>query len=598
MRSVRQCQRIFFLCLFSVSVFAPIVFVSRRLQNISSIGRKEFIEDISAVKHRPDVLKLNSDEQEGGQSLKEPKLVVYEDRGFGSVANYSASDKIDGDVEDSIDAGDKPEVQRNGTSTRSSKEDQKMQKKVVPTKSHGKDDPTRTVVQRIQKSPARGSTDKKVKEMKDQLVRAKAYLNFAPPGSNSHFVKELKLRIKELERAMGDPSKDTNLSRSAWQKSRAMEASLSKASHIYSDCSAMATKLRAMTYNAEEQVRVQQDQAAYLLHLAARTTLKGLHCLTMRLTAEYFALLPEERKFDNQQKVHDQDLHHYAIFSDNVLACAVVVNSTVSSALDPEKIVFHIVTDSLNLPAISMWFLLNPPVKATLDIRSMQDFEWLSPKRRSALEKHNSRDPRYTSALNHLRFYLPDVFPLLNKILLFDHDVVVQRDLSELWNVNMMGKVNGAVQTCQEGEGSFRRMDTYINFSDPFVSERFDPNSCTWAFGMNLFDLQEWRRQNLTAVYSSYLQMNGRDPLWKAGSLPLGWLIFYNQTVPLDKRWQILGLGYDSGIPRSEIDRAAVIHYDGVMKPWLEIGIGKYKGYWSRRISYHHPYLQQCNIHE
>lgn len=69
----------------------------------------------------------------------------------------------------------------------------------------------RAGVQQNRKSQS--STDKKVKEMKDQLVRAKAYLNFAPPSSNSHFVKELKLRIKELERAMGDAKKDSDLSR-------------------------------------------------------------------------------------------------------------------------------------------------------------------------------------------------------------------------------------------------------------------------------------------------------------------------------------------------------------------------------------------------
>lgn len=164
-------------------------------------------------------------------------------------------------------------------------------------------------------------------------------------------------------------------------------------------------------------------------------------------------------------------------------------------------------TDSLNFPAISMWFLLNPPPKATLDIRSIEELDWLSPERKSALEKQDSHYSRYTSVLNHLRFYLPDIFPSLNKIVLFDHDVVVQRDLTELWNVNMMGKVNGAVETCQEGEGSFRRMDMFINFSDPFVAERFDPNRCAWAFGMNLFDLQEWRSQNLTGVYISYLQL-------------------------------------------------------------------------------------------
>ena len=49
--------------------------------------------------------------------------------------------------------------------------------------------------------------------MKDQVIRAKAYLTFAPPNSNSHFIKELKLRIKESERAIGDSTKDSDLSK-------------------------------------------------------------------------------------------------------------------------------------------------------------------------------------------------------------------------------------------------------------------------------------------------------------------------------------------------------------------------------------------------
>ncbi|KHG00092.1 putative galacturonosyltransferase 5 -like protein [Gossypium arboreum] len=69
-------------------------------------------------------------------------------------------------------------------------------------------------------------------------------------------------------------------------------------------------------------------------------------------------------------------------------------------------------------------------------------------------------------------------------------------------------------------------------------------------------------------------------------------------TVALERRWHALGLGYPSGLRWADIERAAVIHYDGVMKPWLEIGIAKYKGYWSKHMQYDHPYLQQCNIHE
>lgn len=123
-----------------------------------------------------------------------------------------------------------------------------------------------------------------------------------------------------------------------------MEVALSKASRVYPDCTVLARKLRAMTDNAEELVKAQNNQVKYLLELAARTTPKGLHCLTMRLTAEYFALGPEERHFFNEEKLSDSNLYHYAVFSDNVLAAAVVVNSTVSAStvryLDASLLIF------------------------------------------------------------------------------------------------------------------------------------------------------------------------------------------------------------------------------------------------------------------
>ncbi|KAJ6773780.1 GALACTURONOSYLTRANSFERASE 4-RELATED [Salix purpurea] len=664
MKKFRRWQRILLFSLLCLTVLAPILFVS--------VGRKELISDLSTLRYRRDSVQLNAIEQEEGEGLKGPKLVVYDEKELDSRVSYSASEE-NNDSKKYGNVGEIDQVskrsQRAGsmsipferTNHESREENQQIPQETVTSRSEAKGQSNQTTAQHDQnmRSPVRRFTDEKVKQMKDDLIRAKAYLSMTPPGSNSHLVKELRLRIKESERAVGAANKDSDLSR---RKKRSLEVTLSKASHVFPDCSAMALKLRAMTYNAEEQVRAQKNQASYLVQLSGRTTPKGLHCLSMRLTAEYFALSPEERQLPNQQRVHDADLYHYAVFSDNVLACAVVVNSTVSSAMvncfcpviivlshcvqsslqasdeEPEKIVFHVVTDSLNLPAISMWFLLNPPGKATIQIQSLVDFKGLSAIYNSTLKQQNSRDSRYTSALNHLRFYLPYVFPQLNKIVLFDHDVVVQKDLAGLWSLNMKGKVIGAVDTCREGEPSFRRMDTLINFSDPFVIKRFDAKACTWAFGMNLFDLQEWRRHKLTALYNKYLQLiipwihpihglgasslawcepegpdlgdfpchkkkkkhwqGYRRQLWKAGSLPLGWATFYNRTVILDRRWHKLGLGHEAGAGPDGVEQAAVLHYDGVMKPWLDIGNGRYKSYWSKYISYDHPYLQQCNIHE
>ncbi|KAJ8749451.1 hypothetical protein K2173_025646 [Erythroxylum novogranatense] len=611
MRKIHRWQRILILSLLFFTLVAPIIFVSHRLGNFSPAGRKEFVEDLT-FKYRTDAVTLNSIKQEAGGGLKEPNLVIYEDKGFGSTMSYNSSnEKIDskqletsGDVDPDLKQSENSVTvanhsKSNGTNNLEIDEDQALLKETRYSRSGEKEQSNRKIVQDDQKvqRPVRRAVDEKVKEIKDQLIRARTFLNFAILGGNAHLVKELRLRMKDLERVTGDANKDTDLSRRALQKMRSMEASLTKASRVFPDCSSMAKKLRAMTYNAEDQVRAQQNQAAYLVDLAARTTPKSLHCLSMRLTTEYFTVSPDGRQFPKQERVHDPNLLHFAVFTDNVLACAVVVNSTVSFALEEEKIVFHVVTDFVNFPAISMWFLLNPPGKATVQIQSIDNLAVPSGMHKSGVNVQNSLDPRYSSRLNYLRFYLPDVFPLLNKVVLLDHDVVVQGDLSGVWSMNMNGKVNGAVETCQENEASFHRMDMFINFTDPFVAKRFDVKRCTWAFGMNLFDLQEWRRQNLTDLYHKYMQLGNERPLWKAGSLPIGWATFYNQTVTLDRRWHVLGLGYESGIGQDDIDKAVVLHYDGVMKPWLDIGIAKYKGYWTKFVNYDQPHLQQCNIH-
>ncbi|KAM3215738.1 putative galacturonosyltransferase 6 isoform X1 [Capsicum annuum] len=613
MRLFRRCTRISILSLLAISVFTPVFLLSYRLKNLNSNASRDFVEDLSILrnkyltvsfnfwggsdsrlqKHRVDAQANSAVQQEEVEDLKGPHLVVYRDGDHGSLVSLNENDSLD-------KAENVNSLQNNGTTYGGDRKNQQnlYEKRVSSSSEKEKSRPKGVQHSRSIQSHPQRPLDEKVKEMKDKVIRAKAYLSFTPPGSNSHFVKEIKLRIKELERAVGGVTKDSRLSRRAMQKMKAMEGTLLRASRIYPDCSAMVNTLRAMTYNAEEQLRSQRDHTSFLVQLAARTTPKGLHCLSMRLTAEYFALQPEERELPNQNKLQDPDLYHFAVFSDNVLACSVVVNSTVSTARDPEKIVFHIVTDSLNLPAMSMWFLMNPPGKATVQIQSVDSFEWLSTKYNEDQQKQKGLDPRYTSVLNHLRFYLPDIFPSVNKIVFLDHDVVVKKDLTRLWRINIKGKANGAVETCVEGEPSFRRMDMFINFTDPSVATRFDSNTCTWAFGMNVFDLHEWRKRNLTARYHKYLDLGSKRPLLKAGSLPIGWMTFYNHTHALDRTWHLLGLGYDSGVTRAQIEQAAVVHYDGVMKPWLDIGIHKYKSYWNKHVSYEHPYLQQCNLHQ
>lgn len=461
------------------------------------------------------------------------------------------------------------------------------------------------------------NADSTVRLMRDQLIMARAYISIANTKNRNELAQELQSRIKEEQRALGEATTDADLPPSAQERIKAMNQALAKAKEQLSDCKLMTTKLRAMLQSADEQVRSLKKQSTFLSQLAAKTIPNGLHCLSLRLTIEYYLLPLEKRKFPRSENRENPKLYHYALFSDNVLAASVVVNSTIMNAKEPEKHVFHLVTDKLNFGAMNMWFLLNPPGKATIHVENVDEFKWLNSSYCPVLRQLESaamkeyyfkadhpntgssnlkyRNPKYLSMLNHLRFYLPQVYPKLDKILFLDDDIVVQKDLTGLWSVDLHGKVNGAVETCGE---SFHRFDKYLNFSNPHIAKNFDPNACGWAYGMNIFDLKEWKKKDITGIYHMWQNMNEDRVLWKLGTLPPGLMTFYRLTHPLDKSWHVLGLGYNPSVTQSAIQKAAVVHYNGNMKPWLELAMRKYRPYWIKYINFNHPYISGCKISE
>ncbi|XP_043716196.1 polygalacturonate 4-alpha-galacturonosyltransferase-like isoform X2 [Telopea speciosissima] len=462
------------------------------------------------------------------------------------------------------------------------------------------------------------NSDSTVRLMRDQMIMARVYANIAKMKNKIDLYQELLTRLKESQRALGEANADADLSRSAPEKIKAMGQVLSKVREQLYDCKLVTQKLRAMLQSADEQVRSLKKQSTFLSQLAAKTVPNGIHCLSMRLTIGYYLLPPEKRKFPRSENLENPNLYHYALFSDNVLAASVVVNSAIMNAKEPEKHVFHLVTDKLNFGAMNMWFLLNSPEKSAIHVENVDDFKWLNSSYCPVLRQLESaamkeyyfkaahpttisagssnlkyRNPKYLSMLNHLRFYLPQVYPKLDKILFLDDDIVVQKDLTGLWSVDLHGKVNGAVETCGP---SFHRFDKYLNFSNPHIARNFDPNACGWAYGMNIFDLKEWKKRDITGIYHKWQNMNENRELWKLGTLPPGLITFYRLIHPLNKSWHVLGLGYNPSVARGDIENAAVIHYNGNMKPWLELAMTKYRSYWTKYIKYDHPYIHSCNL--
>ncbi|KAE8704476.1 hypothetical protein F3Y22_tig00110450pilonHSYRG00257 [Hibiscus syriacus] len=111
--------------------------------------------------------------------------------------------------------------------------------------------------------------------------------------------------------------------------------------------------------------------------------------------------------------------------------------------------------------------------------------------------------------------------------------------------------------------------------------------------GLNVIDLVRWRDLHISETYWKLV----KEVTVKEGSALLASLLtFQDQIYVLDSRWVVSGLGHDYGLDIKGITKAAVLHYNGNMKPWLDLGIPKYKAYWKKFLNHDDQYISECNV--
>ncbi|KAJ4973925.1 hypothetical protein NE237_007099 [Protea cynaroides] len=453
------------------------------------------------------------------------------------------------------------------------------------------------------------------RQLGEQMILAKAYVIIAKEHNNLHLAWELSSKIRRCQFLLSEAAmrgKPITLEE-AQPIVKGLSSLIYKAQDAHYDIATTIITMKSHIQALEERANAVTVQSIVFGQLVAESLPKSLHYLHVRLTADWLENSALQELADekiNSPRLVDNNLYHFCIFSDNVLTTSVVVNSTVFNTDHPKQLVFHIVTNKISYGAMQAWFLGNDFKGSTIEVKNIEEFSWLnvsySPVFRLLLDAEGAYhfgDPedskgeakfqtlKYTSLLNHLRFYIPKIYPSLEKVVFLDDDVVVQKDLTPLFSLDLHGNVNGAVETCLE---TFHHYYKYLNFSNPIISSKFDPQACGWAFGMNVFDLIAWKKANVTARYHYWQEQNADQTLWKLGTLPPGLLAFYGLTEPLDRRWHVLGLGYDAHIDNRLIESAAVIHFNGNMKPWLKLAISRYKYLWERYVNHTHPFLQDC----
>ena len=111
-----------------------------------------------------------------------------------------------------------------------------------------------------------------------------------------------------------------------------MESTVARAKSHPVDCNNVDKKFRQLVDLTEDEANFHMKQSAFLYQLTVQTMPKSLHCLSLRLTVEYFRSPPPDMELLLADKFQNPDLHHFVIFSNNILASSAVINSTVMNS--------------------------------------------------------------------------------------------------------------------------------------------------------------------------------------------------------------------------------------------------------------------------
>ncbi|CAI9097136.1 OLC1v1033480C3 [Oldenlandia corymbosa var. corymbosa] len=454
--------------------------------------------------------------------------------------------------------------------------------------------------------------DSTVKKMKDLLFVARAYYpSIAKLPALDKLSHELKQNIQEFERVLSETTTDKDLPSQIEVKLSKMEATIAKVKSHPVDCNNVDKKFRQLVDLTEDEANFHMKQSAFLYQLAVQTVPKSLHCLSLRLTVDYFRNPPPDTDVLLADKFLNPELQHYVIFSQNVLASSSVINSTVMNSKESSNQVFHVLTNRQNYFAMKKWFFLNKYKEAAVQVLDIEELilkggqsnvsqllqMFLPEEFRISFRTVDKLSramvrTEYLSLFSYSHYLIPEIFQTLRKIVILDDDIIVQKDLSELWSIDIGEKVNAAVFLCAVKLGELKH---YLG-ENSFNNE----GSCAWMSGLNLVDLAGWRKRGLTESFQSLLHKSlmAEDASLEAAILRATLLVFEGLVYDLNDQWVISGLGYNYGLDSDSIKKAAVLHFNGNMKPWLELGIPKYKGFWRNFVNSENSFLSACNVNQ
>jgi lipopolysaccharide biosynthesis glycosyltransferase len=172
----------------------------------------------------------------------------------------------------------------------------------------------------------------------------------------------------------------------------------------------------------------------------------------------------------------------------------------------------------------------------------------------------------WITSLTFARLLIPELLPLnVGKALYLDCDVVVNDDVSELWNIQLGEKFLAAARDALVNVSHPRGIVNYRELGIPADAHYFNA-------GVLLMNLRKWREHNTSKELLDYLRIN-RSIIQLADQEALN-AVLWRDWIELDYRWncQIPWKKHRRGKVKPSwqppTTRKSIIHFTCAEKPW------------------------------
>jgi lipopolysaccharide biosynthesis glycosyltransferase len=246
----------------------------------------------------------------------------------------------------------------------------------------------------------------------------------------------------------------------------------------------------------------------------------------------------------------------FCIDNNFVQHCGVTITSICENNRE-ENLKFHILTDNLsdkNKRIVE---------KIVADYKKQIKIYYLD---LSILKDCPIRKGDYVSLATYFRILMPSILSMtIDKVLYLDSDIVVRKNLTDLWQIDITNHPIGAVY------------DMLVDDIRTYNRLCYDPVQRYFNAGVLLINLQYWREHNTTNKLLSFIEINSERLKYHDQDTLNSVIGKETIVLPFQYNMQQAFFGNDPMLRKeylNEINRhlndPTIVHYTYIMKPWFK----------------------------